>query len=112
MKWGKEKFEGLELSTEEPPLVFKGQLFALTNVPPDRQKLMLGGTTIGDQDWGKAQPKIKDVRGAALFQGKGWGHSPPGEGAESFSSRGRGGVILLQGRGGVILLQGCVWVIF
>ena len=63
MKWGKEKFEGLELSTEEPPIVFKGQLFALTNVPPDRQKVMLGGATIGDQEWGKAQPKIKDVSG-------------------------------------------------
>ena len=69
MKWGKKKFEDLELSTEEPPLVFKVQLFGLTNVPPERQKVMLGGATIGDQEWGKAQAKIKDVSVIASFMG-------------------------------------------
>ena len=39
VKWGKEKFEGLQLNTDEPPIVFKMQLFSLTNVSPERQKV-------------------------------------------------------------------------
>lgn len=46
MKWGKEKFEGVELNTDEPPMVFKAQLFALTGVQPARQKVMLKGGTL------------------------------------------------------------------
>lgn len=38
VKWGKEKYDNVEIDTSEPPLVFKSQLFALTRVPPDRQK--------------------------------------------------------------------------
>lgn len=30
VKWGKEKFEGVELNTDEPPEVFKMQLFSLS----------------------------------------------------------------------------------
>ncbi len=40
VKWNKEQYT-VELNTAEPPLVFKSQLFALTGVPPDRQKSML-----------------------------------------------------------------------
>lgn len=40
VKWGKQKFENIELDTAEPVEVFKAQLFALTNVPPERQKIM------------------------------------------------------------------------
>uniref|UniRef100_A0A8C5HM63 Ubiquitin carboxyl-terminal hydrolase n=1 Tax=Gouania willdenowi TaxID=441366 RepID=A0A8C5HM63_GOUWI len=46
VKWGKEKFDGVELNTEEPPMVFKAQLFALTGVQPDRQKVMIKGGTL------------------------------------------------------------------
>lgn len=46
MKWGKEKFEGVELNTDEPPMVFKAQLFALTGVQPARQKVMVKGGTL------------------------------------------------------------------
>ena len=60
VKWGKEKYD-VELSTEETPEVFKGQLFALTGVPPERQKVMLGGVTVGDTEWGKSEKKIKNV---------------------------------------------------
>lgn len=31
-------------------------------VAPDRQKVMIGGTTLSDTDWGKALGKIKNVR--------------------------------------------------
>ncbi|KAK2113083.1 hypothetical protein P7K49_007349 [Saguinus oedipus] len=50
VKWGKEKFEGVELNTAEPPVVFKAQLFALTGVQPARQKVMVKGGTLKDDD--------------------------------------------------------------
>jgi ubiquitin carboxyl-terminal hydrolase 14 len=40
VKWGKEKFE-LEADPAEMPLLFKSQLFGLTGVPPERQKVMI-----------------------------------------------------------------------
>eukprot|EP00967_Tisochrysis_lutea_P010547 scaffold12068_cov32-Tisochrysis_lutea.AAC.1 len=40
VKWGKQKFENIELDTAEPVEVFKAQLYALTAVPPERQKIM------------------------------------------------------------------------
>lgn len=46
IKWGKEKFENVELNTEEPTEVFKAQLFALSSVPPERQKVMLKGAVL------------------------------------------------------------------
>lgn len=56
IKWGKEKYDNVEVDTKEPPLVFKSQLFALTGVPPDRQKIMglkglKGGKLEDDADW-------------------------------------------------------------
>ena len=46
MKWGKEKFTDIECNTDEPPEVFKAQLFALSGVQPDRQKVMMKGVTL------------------------------------------------------------------
>lgn len=57
VKWGKEKFD-LECNTDEPPVVFKAQLFALSGVLPDRQKVMLKGAVLKDDDW--ANFKIKE----------------------------------------------------
>lgn len=65
MKWGKEKYKDLECNTEEPPLVFKAQLFALTGVEPNRQKVMLKGTVLKDTDWGTF--KLKDVSTLNIF---------------------------------------------
>ena len=48
IKWNKEKFEGIELDTSEPPELFKGQLMALTGVEPDRQKVILKGSVLKD----------------------------------------------------------------
>ena len=83
VKWGKQKFEGVEVDTDELPEVFKMQLFSLTGthipscthvappgliaccsfegVSPERQKVMIGGMTLSDTEWGKAKAKIKDV---------------------------------------------------
>ncbi|XP_023671471.1 ubiquitin carboxyl-terminal hydrolase 14 [Paramormyrops kingsleyae] len=57
VKWGKEKFDGVELNTEEPPMVFKAQLFALTGVQPERQKVMVKGGTLKDDEWGNIKLK-------------------------------------------------------
>jgi len=51
VKWGKESYPDIEVNTEEPPMLFKAQLFALTGVQPERQKVMLKGVTLKDEDW-------------------------------------------------------------
>lgn len=50
IKWGKEKFDKVDLDTSEPPEVFQAQVFALTSVPPERQKIMAKGKTLKG-DW-------------------------------------------------------------
>ncbi|XP_048762249.1 ubiquitin carboxyl-terminal hydrolase 14-like [Ostrea edulis] len=58
VKWGKEKFSDVECNTDEPPMVFKAQIFALSGVQPDRQKIMIKGAVVKDDDWGNV--KLKD----------------------------------------------------
>jgi len=64
VKWtnGKSTFKDIDLSFDESPDVFKAQVFALTNVPPERQKLMFKGKLISDGDSWNAAVKslIKD----------------------------------------------------
>lgn len=55
VKWGKEVYTDIEVNTDEPPLVFKAQLFALTGVNPARQKVMMKGGTLKDDVWGNIQ---------------------------------------------------------
>jgi ubiquitin carboxyl-terminal hydrolase 14 len=43
VKWQKEVFPGVEIDTTQPPIVFKTQLYTLTGVPPERQKIMVKG---------------------------------------------------------------------
>ena len=50
MKWGKELFSGIEVNTEDEALVFKSQLYALSNVPVDKQKIMIKGKILKDED--------------------------------------------------------------
>ena len=56
VKWGKEVFQDVEVNTDEEPMVFKAQLFALTGVQPERQKVMLKGAIL-DQSWDKVKVK-------------------------------------------------------
>lgn len=48
VKWSGKKFDDIELSLDEPGLVFKAQLFALTGVEPDRQKIFAKGGMLKD----------------------------------------------------------------
>lgn len=59
MKWGKELYDKIEVNTDEPPIIFKAQLFELTGVSPDRQKVMAKGIVLKDESWDKVV--VKDV---------------------------------------------------
>lgn len=47
VSWQKQNFD-VEVDTEQPAMVFKTQLFTLTGVPPERQKIMAKGKQIKD----------------------------------------------------------------
>ncbi|CAG0880913.1 unnamed protein product [Darwinula stevensoni] len=51
VKWGRETYTDVQMNTDEPPLLFKAQVFALTGVRPERQKVMLRGATLKDDTW-------------------------------------------------------------
>jgi ubiquitin carboxyl-terminal hydrolase 14 len=51
VKWGKENYPNVELDTDELPILFKAQLFALTGVQPERQKVMLKGKIVSEDSW-------------------------------------------------------------
>ncbi|RDD43296.1 Ubiquitin carboxyl-terminal hydrolase 14 [Trichoplax sp. H2] len=52
VKWGKVRFDNVQVNTDEPPLVFKAQIFALSGVEPERQKVMFKGKVLkDDEDW-------------------------------------------------------------
>ncbi len=59
VKWGKELFNDVEVDTDSEPLLLKAQLFALTGVQPHRQKVMLKGQTLKDEEWGSGF-KLRD----------------------------------------------------
>lgn len=51
VKWQKDTYD-VEIDRSQPPVVFKQQLFSLTGVPADRQKIMVkGGMLKDDADW-------------------------------------------------------------
>ncbi|XP_065355905.1 ubiquitin carboxyl-terminal hydrolase 14 [Calliphora vicina] len=51
VKWGREMFPDIEVNTDEEPILFKAQLFALTGVQPERQKVMCKGGILKDEEW-------------------------------------------------------------
>jgi len=58
VKWGRELYTDIDVNTDEEPILFKAQLFALTGVQPDRQKVMCKGGILKDDQWNL---QIKDV---------------------------------------------------
>ncbi|XP_017099322.1 ubiquitin carboxyl-terminal hydrolase 14 [Drosophila bipectinata] len=51
VKWGRELYTDIEVNTDEEPILFKAQLFALTGVQPERQKVMCKGGILKDDQW-------------------------------------------------------------
>ena len=50
VKWGKELFSDVEVDTKDEALTFKAMLYGLTNIPVDKQKIMLKGKMLKDSD--------------------------------------------------------------
>ncbi|CDO97936.1 unnamed protein product [Coffea canephora] len=64
VKWQKKVFPAVEIDTAQSPYVFKCQLYDLTGVPPERQKIMVkGGLLKDDADW----PKVGVKEGQRLM---------------------------------------------
>lgn len=59
VKWSKELFKDVEINLSEPPIIFKAQMFDLSGVQPERQKLLVKGQTIGDNDWSNVIAHMK-----------------------------------------------------
>lgn len=59
VKWGKEVYKDIELNTDERPELFKAQIYALTGVQTQRQKVLYKGVIVNDDEWGTQ--KITDV---------------------------------------------------
>ncbi|XP_068158399.1 ubiquitin carboxyl-terminal hydrolase 14 [Drosophila tropicalis] len=51
VKWARELYHDVVVNTDERPILFKAQLFALTGVHPDRQKIMWKGGILKDDEW-------------------------------------------------------------
>nr|XP_027205275.1 ubiquitin carboxyl-terminal hydrolase 14-like [Dermatophagoides pteronyssinus] len=64
IKWNKETYD-LELDTNESPSVFKAQIFALTGVSTDRQKVMFKGSVIKEDEWNSTM--LKSIKNGATF---------------------------------------------
>ncbi|CAH8676123.1 unnamed protein product [Schistosoma rodhaini] len=58
VKWQKNKYSNVECNTDECPELFKALLFSLTGIPPDRQKVMMPGGILGDENYNGI--KLKD----------------------------------------------------
>ena len=46
IKWGKETLKDVDIDVTEDALTFKSQVYALTLVPVDKQKLMVKGKQV------------------------------------------------------------------
>ena len=50
IKWGKELLKDIEVDTSQDALTFKAILYAISNVPVDKQKIMVKGKMLKDDD--------------------------------------------------------------
>ena len=71
VKWGKELYNEVDLNTDDEPVLFKAQLYALTGVQPHRQKVMVKGAVIKDESWDTVANKLKNGATLLLMGSKG-----------------------------------------
>ena len=50
MKWGKETLKDIEIDVTEEVETFRAIMYALSNVPVDKQKIMIKGKMLKDTD--------------------------------------------------------------
>ncbi|KAI3380948.1 hypothetical protein SNEBB_002545 [Seison nebaliae] len=53
VKWNKQVYNDITVNVDDPPEVFKGQLFTLTDVLPEKQKIIYKGKILDNEDWDK-----------------------------------------------------------
>ena len=58
IKWGKQTFSDVDCDLSEDISTFKVLIYSLTNVPVEKQKLMLGAMIKDDKPW-STYPKVK-----------------------------------------------------
>lgn len=58
-------YPGVEVNTDDEPVLFKAQIFALTGVQPERQKVVCKGVTLRDDTWDKFT--LANVSDAFIF---------------------------------------------
>jgi ubiquitin carboxyl-terminal hydrolase 14 len=59
VKWQKETFKDVQVDTENDIIDFKAQLYALSSVPIERQKIMCAGKTLKDDEWNIPLKNVK-----------------------------------------------------
>jgi ubiquitin carboxyl-terminal hydrolase 14 len=57
VKWGKQLFKDVDVDMDAPPEQLKMQLFSLSGVPIERQKVMGKGGMLQNDSWGKVTLK-------------------------------------------------------
>ena len=50
VKWGKNTFRDVDCDTAQDVLTFKAMLYTLSNVPVDKQKVMVKGKVLKDEN--------------------------------------------------------------
>ena len=60
VKWNKQVFDGVELNLADDIATFKGQVYALSNVPVEKQKLMAKGKILKDDTPWNSYPGVKE----------------------------------------------------
>jgi ubiquitin carboxyl-terminal hydrolase 14 len=65
IKWGKQLFNDVEVNLGDDIMTFKCQIYALTSVPIEKQKVMAKGKMIKDEASWTDYPAVKD--GAVLM---------------------------------------------
>jgi len=48
IKWNKEQFKGIEVNLSDDVDTFRAQIYAMTSVPPQGQKVMIAGKPLKD----------------------------------------------------------------
>lgn len=60
IKWSKQVFNDVEVNLSEEIVLFKSQIYALTNVPVEKQKILIKGKIIKDENSWSDYPTVKE----------------------------------------------------
>lgn len=67
VKWQKETFKDVSVDTDSDIIDFKAQLYALSSVPIERQKIMCAGKTLKDDEWNIPLKNVREISAKSSF---------------------------------------------